>query len=149
VTRTLQKTKALIIKEKNKIINAKKVAKKAIKKKLIKIVQKKVQAKAHKTYKKYKATEKKLKELVGKGKVKLAKKYQKKLSAMKKRALKYRKKADVIIRGGKKLQRLGKKQEVDKPINPDDFKAKVVHGQTFFTVKVQMKVELKPGKPFK
>lgn len=113
------------------------------------IVQKKVQAKAHKTFKKYKAIEKKLKELVGKGKTKLAKKYAKKLESMKKTAVKMRKKADKIIRGGKKLQRLGKKQEVDKPINPDDFKAKVIQGQTFYQVKVQMKVELKPGKPFK
>lgn len=131
------------------MVNYKKIARKEIKKKLIIIVEKKIAKKTHKAFVKYKKMEKKLKIMIGKGKSKLVKKYMKKLEFAKKTAHKERRKADELLRGGKKLKRLGKKQEVDKPLNPSEFKTKIVHGQTFYQVKVQMKVKLTPGKPFK
>jgi len=48
--------------------------------------------------------------MIAKGKsIKVIKKYQKRLNKKKKIAIKMRKKADVIVRGGHKAQRLGKK----------------------------------------
>lgn len=88
--------------------------------------------------------------MISKGKsIRVIKKYQKRLVKAKKYAIVMRKKADVIVRGGHKAQRLGKKQEMDKPITSDEFKAKVIGGQTFYEARIQMKVQLQPGKPFK
>jgi len=38
---------------------------------------------------------------------------------------------------------------MDKPVTSDQFKSKVIAGQTFYEAKIQMKVKLEPGKPFK
>jgi len=76
-------------------------------------------------------------------------KYIRKMESKKRIAIKYRKAANVIVRGGKKVIRQGKKQEMDKPVNSSEFKTKIIAGQTFYEAKVQMKIELKPGKPFR
>ena len=150
VTRNLQKAKKYVVKETKKIHNAKILAVKTIKKKLVRIVKKKVASKAHKTFQRYKKAEKKLKVMIMKGKSsKIIKKYMKRLKIQKKKAVLIRKTADAIVRGGKKMQRAGKKQEMDKPLGAGEFKAKMVAGQTFYEAKIQMKVLLQPGKPFK
>jgi len=140
-TRDLQKAKKKVVKESVKIRDAKIIAVKTIKKKLVKIVKKKISEKAHKTFVRYRKAEKKLLLMISKGKsIRVIKKYQKRLVKAKKYAIVMRRKADVIVRSGHKAQRLGKKQEMDKPITSDEFKAKVIGGMTFYEAKIQMKV---------